>query len=320
MSTYPRLVSFFAFAIGLWACGPQDLTTPQLHSPIDETALRPEQALQMFYRLGCIKPESGSKTEREVVLPTPNGDRYTLSCSGVSTDAIARASAEYYRQFSAGSDEMPLEMAAPGYAYVTVYYTCEVETTWEYWPEWGDWVIVDQSVNWCHTWRVYHNEGGGTGGWAGGSGGQTNPPIEPPNPPDPAPGDSMTTEDLNAMEVLRCIGHPLECADYRSVSIEALAWSRSMTNGSIANNIYDARRHAYWSLRLTEEIGAESAEIWTDLHEWNSRAMYESCMDKFNNDMGRTFAAEIQGLHLTTAQKQAYVIANDNRLQSSPAC
>lgn len=104
------------------------------------------------------------------------------------------------------------------------------------------------------------------------------------------------------------------------MSTEALNWSRSLTGGPLVDNEYDAMRHAYWSLRLTEEMGAEAAEIWTELHEWNSRDYQATCMDQYNNSIGRAFAAQITGLGYTSAQKQAYVQNNVNQLQQVKGC
>lgn len=123
-----------------------------------------------FHQIGCTETLTKGNGQ-EVVIPARDGGRYKLDCPDASEDQIAKATQAYYQQFNSASGDSPGVTAAPGFEHVTVYYTCEVETTWEYWPEWGDWLVVSQSVNWCRTssmrgasipmYRVLQGEHGG---------------------------------------------------------------------------------------------------------------------------------------------------------------
>lgn len=59
------------------------------------------------------------------------------------------------------------------------------------------------------------------------------------------------------------------------------------------NNIYDAIRHSYWSAMLTRDMGRLRAKAWADAHEYTSTSHEETCMDQFNNEVGRRIATQL---------------------------
>lgn len=205
----------------------------------------------------------------------------------------------YTADSSDGAHRTAVAQAAPGYESVTIHYTCEIEITWEYIPAYGEYVAIDIDVNWCITWRIYHNSDFPGGGWgsSGGSGG-SNPSEPETQPPPPEPTDSLAQEKLNAKETALCLLNPSECGIYMAAANEAIAWANSEAVANNAwpahNNMYDAYRHAYWSALLTKRMGsAARAQTWTDAHEWNSRNVYETCMDQDNNNAGRYIFSQL---------------------------
>ena len=59
------------------------------------------------------------------------------------------------------------------------------------------------------------------------------------------------------------------------------------------NNAGDAFRHAYWSFRMTQEIGVTEAKKFGDAHERESeQPLDQQLMDLFNNHQGRVLAIE----------------------------
>ena len=73
-------------------------------------------------------------------------------------------------------------------------------------------------------------------------------------------------------------------------------------------------------MRLALELGQEDAETWNNLHEWGGRVLMETCMDTYNNGVGRGFAMQVADSNFTPAQLRQYVLDRDYQLQQSVGC
>jgi hypothetical protein len=65
------------------------------------------------------------------------------------------------------------------------------------------------------------------------------------------------------------------------------------TDRSVHNGSADAFRHCYWSGRMNEEFGYDTAKGFGDRHEQNdAQPVAERDMDLFNNEKGRSLALD----------------------------
>jgi len=119
---------------------------------------------------------------------------------------------------------------------------------------------------------------------------------EQPGCDEPPPGvDPAAFEVMSAAEKEFCKAHMVECAHYAVISKIAIEWVKDEAAAEgvePVNNKYDAMRHVFWSAALTKALGPERAFAWTEVHERDAGNPEASCMDRYNNALGRTLALE----------------------------
>jgi hypothetical protein len=80
-----------------------------------------------------------------------------------------------------------------------------------------------------------------------------------------------------------------ELANEADIKASEVATSQNL---QIHNGYADAFRHCYWSGRMTQEMGEETAKGFGDRHEYrDTQPDKERDMDLHNNAMGRTWAS-----------------------------
>lgn len=153
-----------------------------------------------------------------------------------------------------------------------------------------DWTRGDDGV--CRSDRG--GEGAGTGGIGGGGGGDWGGGwIPDEDPPATAPDgiDQAEYEKLNRAEKWLCVLSRYECAAVITSGHEASVWARNQTpelGDAEGDNKRDALRHAVWQALLTRLTNSDRAKAWGDAHESNSTNPLATCMDQWNNAVGRT--------------------------------
>ena len=108
---------------------------------------------------------------------------------------------------------------------------------------------------------------------------------------------------------------------YHSYAVEWALEMASSNNDPTVDNIYDARRHAFWSAMMAQEFGQTEAKWWGDAHE-RYRPTDEAlsvCMDLHNNGVGRAIAASFNGVYHNILQVKAAVLASTS-LRPAPEC
>jgi hypothetical protein len=142
--------------------------------------------------------------------------------------------------------------------------------------------VYDFSVFSCPTGGPGDVEGGGAA------------PEPGDGTPDTPPAD-VTMEmwaSMNKEEQRLCWEAPGECVDVYYAAKEALNRSRNqaIADGftSIADNKYDAIRHAFWNAIMIRVLPFGRAETWATAHEYGIPMNGSKCMDLKNNEVGRT--------------------------------
>lgn len=118
-------------------------------------------------------------------------------------------------------------------------------------------------------------------------------------PPASAPeGISQTEYDkLNFWEKLLCTGNPTQCGAMIAAGYLAGQWARDMTpelGAAEGDNKRDALRHTAWQALMAWQMGAEWARRWGDAHETSSESLEATCMDQWNNSVGRSIGSTAQ--------------------------
>lgn len=135
--------------------------------------------------------------------------------------------------------------------------------------------------------------GSGTGGTSAGGGGDWGGVWVPDeDPPAIAPDgiDQAEFEKLNRVEKWLCVLSPNECAFVIASGHHASDWARERTpqlGEAEADNERDALRHTLWQALLAGGIGGDRAKAWGDAHETSSLNPLSTCMDQWNNAVGR---------------------------------
>lgn len=108
--------------------------------------------------------------------------------------------------------------------------------------------------------------------------------------PDPPKDVPSGVTGCKCGEAINCafLAGPLDCSTANDLAKEALAMAAASGYPGAHNGKQDAYRHCYWSCRMTQEIGAETAKIIGDLHEaCGANPVGETDMDLWNNAIGR---------------------------------
>lgn len=134
--------------------------------------------------------------------------------------------------------------------------------------------------------------GTGAGGWGDWGGGW----IPDEDPPATAPDgiDQAEYEKLNRAEKWLCTLSPIDCGHVIVSGHEASEWAREQTPELLTaeeDNSRDALRHTLWQALLTRLISGDRAKAWGDAHETSSTKPMSTCMDQWNNAVGRTIGA-----------------------------
>jgi hypothetical protein len=222
--------------------------------------------------------------------------RFVATCVIPRTDA---AIAIMHQHFGVGSDARIAYQLEPEQGGVTVQ-NCIGETTscglTELVVTAGgctnpDWTRDDDGV--CRSDRGGEGSGtGGTGAGGGDWGGGGSPSDEPLIAPEGI--DQADFEQLNPAEKWLCVLNPNECAAVIVGGHEASVWARDQTPellGAEGDNKRDALRHALWQAILTRLIGSTRAAAWGNAHETSSLNPMSTCMDQWNNAVGRSIGA-----------------------------
>lgn len=144
--------------------------------------------------------------------------------------------------------------------------------------------------------------------------------IDPVTRPEGISEEDWT--NMNLKEKWMCVTHLDECALFTLVANEAINWAVDLAGDEGAtDNIYDAMRHAYWQAMMTRDLGPGRAEAWGDAHEWGSDSPGRTCMDQYNNVVGREIAIEAgEWTSWATLRQLVRDAADQNRLQDRPGC
>lgn len=175
------------------------------------------------------------------------------------------------------------------------------------------------------------NGPGGGGGGGGGSCPDVNcddPPMQEDwvTPPAGVPEDLYSR--LTREEKRLCWNNPTHCISVNSARMlaEDFAFAVAQADqffGPLADNKYDALRHAYWNAVMTRVIGRDRAEAWATAHESEESPTNPSvCMDLSNNAIGRDVGASMTGSTYPEMQNVLLGMANANppQLKLSPGC
>lgn len=121
---------------------------------------------------------------------------------------------------------------------------------------------------------------------------------------------------------VHCAANPVACGKYVLWSGVAWSWAKDLAlqnNQGWVDNIYDAYRHAAWSAALTISFNNPLAAFeWTEAREWSSRQAESTCMDRYNNAIGREIGVAL-GPSASWVDIKAAVLARTD-LQTTKAC
>lgn len=138
---------------------------------------------------------------------------------------------------------------------------------------------------------------------------------------------SLDYDDTVRGDLGNAFPNPIAWARAWGMSQEARNATERLFGANRPGEMSDAFRHAYWSYRLTEELGPAAAKRFTDGHESAPRSQYSGrsgrdddearLMDLYNNRVGRDLQRKNSGLGRKAEDVVLEAIAN-GELQLRP--
>jgi hypothetical protein len=126
-------------------------------------------------------------------------------------------------------------------------------------------------------------------------------------------------DKLNFWEKLLCAANTGECGHVITHGYIAGSWAREMTpelGAAEGDNKRDALRHTAWQAMLAWVIGTDRARLWGNAHETSSESLEATCMDQWNNAVGRAIGISDPGYdEIKAAVLQAWAAG---QLKGSP--